>query len=86
MGTFKVCIPPTHTISALTADDVLAGYFVKAMSFADVAATDDWEGHIVVEKVASASDSLVAVGIAMASVTSGNIVSIATDGWFQLPA
>lgn len=79
---FKVLIPPTHTITAKAADDLLAGYFVKAMSIADIASTTAFETTLVVEKMGTTADSSAAVGIALGSVSSGNAVAIATDGVF----
>jgi len=84
--TFVILQEPKRTLTAIAADTILPGYLVKAMSIADVATTVAWEGGIVVECCSAAADTATCVGIAIGSAVSGDKVTIATDGFYSIPA
>lgn len=62
--------------TAITVCDVLPGYMVKAMSVVDTASTSDPFTTVAVDKSDGAGDSILTVGIAMGSITSGHLVDV----------
>jgi len=66
--------------------DVLPGYFVKAMSVENVASTGDPNAILSVDKCDATGDNLTCVGVALGSVTSGNLVDVRQTGHVIVPA
>jgi len=66
--------------------DVLPGYFVKAMSVENVSSSTDPNRILSVDVCDAAADGAACVGVALGSVTSGNLVDVRQMGHMIVPA
>ena len=72
--------------TALCYADVLPGYFVKAMSVENVSSSTDPNTIISVDVCDAVADGQACVGVALGSVTSGNLVDVRQMGHMIVPA
>jgi len=83
---YKLVHEGKRSFTAVAQQDLLNGYFVKAMSTSAVSGATAYEATIEVDKCDASADNLVCVGMTTGSFISGAEATIYQDGVYYVDA